>query len=87
MVDLEGSPDVEGGTLLDVERLVLEGIHSSGGGQVDHDVVAALDNQRKRLDLTLGIARLANGGSGVQTQGGLPAVQSLVILVCEESNC
>lgn len=84
MVDLEDHLDVELGTLLDGEGLVLESVDGSRGGQIDDDVGTALDNQGQRFDDTLRIAGLADGVAGVQAQRGLPAVEGLIILVCGE---
>lgn len=82
MVDLEDNLDVELSTLLNGERLVLKTVDSSGGGQVDHDVGTALDDQGQRFDHALRVTRLADRAAGVQAQRGLPAVEGLVILVC-----
>jgi hypothetical protein len=88
VVDLENNLDVELGTLLDGEGLVLEAVHSTGGRQLDHDVGAALGDQGQRLDDALGVVGLADGFTGVQTQRGLPAVQGFIILVWgERGNC
>ena len=87
VVDLECCLDPEGGTLLDGEGLVLEVIHSPGGGQVDHDIGTVLDNQGQGLDHTLGIVGLADGVARVQAQRGLPAVQSFIVLVCTMELC
>lgn len=44
MVDLEDHLDVELGTLLYGEGLVLEVVDSSRGGQIDDDIGTALDD-------------------------------------------
>lgn len=84
MVHLEDDLDVEGGTLLDREGLVLEGLERIGSRQVNHNIGASLHLQGKRLDDALsGVIGVANGSSSGQTQGGLPAVERLVVRVCE----
>jgi hypothetical protein len=84
VVDLEDNLDVELGTLLDGEGLVLEAVHSTGGRQLDHDVGAAIGDQGQRFDDALGVVGLADGFTGVQTQGGLPAVHGFIVLVWRE---
>lgn len=82
MVDLEDNLDVELGTLLDGEGLVLEAVDGAGGGQVDHDVGTTLGDQGERLDDALGVVGQADRLTGVQAQGGLPAVHGFIVLVC-----
>lgn len=84
VVDLEDDLDVELGTLLDSEWLFLEGVDGTGGGQIDGDVGAAVDDERERLDDTIGVAGLANGLACVQTQGGLPTDHGLIVGICGE---
>lgn len=82
MLDLENDLDSESGTLLDREGLVLQLVERAGGRQLDHDVRTPLDLQRQGLDNALPrVVGVADGSAGVQSQGGLPAVQGLVVLV------
>lgn len=84
MVDLENHLDMELGSFLNGEWLVLELLDSLGRRQLDLHIVAALDPQGKGLNETLGVAGLSNGVASVQTQGGFPADHGLIILVCWE---
>lgn len=79
---LEDDLDAERGSLLDGEGLVLERLQGTGGGELNDHVGAALDLEGEGLDDTLaGVVGVSDGGSGVQTKGGLPAVEGLVVLV------
>lgn len=83
MVHLEDDLDVEDGTLLDLEGLVLEGVERIGSRQINHNIGASFHLQGKGLDDALsGVIGVANRSSSGQTQRGLPAVERLVILVC-----
>lgn len=50
MLNLKNSLDPEIGPLLDRKRLILERVQSTGGGQIDDDIVTARNLQRERLD-------------------------------------
>ena len=82
IVHLEQDLDVEFGALLNGKWLLLQGVDSAGGGQVDSNVGAAINNERERLDDTVGITGLANWLALVQTKGGLPADHGLIIGIC-----
>jgi hypothetical protein len=43
MMDLELNLDPEGRSLLDGERLVLEGLDCTRRGDIDHDIIATFD--------------------------------------------
>lgn len=81
VVDLENDLDVELGTLLDGEGLVLEAVDGLGARQLDHDVGATLGDQGQRLDHALGVVGLTDRVTGIQAQGGLPAVHGFIVLV------
>lgn len=79
----EDNLDAEGGALLDRERLILEGVDGSGSGHVDDHVGASLNLQGQGLDDALsGVVGVTGGFAGVQAEGGLPAVEGFVVLVC-----
>lgn len=46
MLDNEGALDAEAGALLDGERLVLKAVDGTRSGEIDGDVVAAIDFER-----------------------------------------
>lgn len=83
MVHLEDNLDPERSALLDGERLILETLESAGGGEVDEDIGAAFDFQGEGLDDAFaGVVGVADGFAAVQAQGGFPAVEGFVVLVC-----
>lgn len=83
MLDLEYGLDAEIGPLLDRERLVLQPVERARSGQVDDDIIAALDLQCQRLDDAFSrVVRVGNRRAGVQAQRRFPPVQGLVVLVC-----
>jgi hypothetical protein len=87
VVHLESNLGVELGPLFDCEGLVLQFLESLGATQVEGDIwfTGSLDGERFD-DAFAGVFRVTNGIAGVQTQGSLPSVERLVVLICEAKN-
>ena len=80
---MEDDLDAERGALLDGEGFVFQALEGTGGGELDDHVWPSLDLESQGLDDALpGVIGVSNGLAGVQTQGGFPAVQGFVVLVC-----
>lgn len=82
MVDLEGNLDTECGAFLDGEGLVFQSFEGTGGGEIDDDVRTVFHLESERFDNTAIVAVLSYRVARVQAQGGFPAVQGFVALVC-----
>ena len=69
----------------DGEGFRLEGFDGAGSGQVDGDVRSTFDFEGEGSDdaasLIFGVD--CDGGGGGDAEGGFPAVEGFVILVCE----
>lgn len=80
---LELDLDAEGRSLLDCKWLFLERLEGTGRRQLNHHVGTALDLQGEGLDDAFsGVVGVADRVAGVEAEGGFPAVQGFVILVC-----
>jgi hypothetical protein len=79
---LENDLGPEFGALLDCERFVFEVLQRSGAREIHRDVWSAFRFDGEGMDDALSrVFRVADGITCVQTEGGLPAVEGLVMLV------
>lgn len=75
VVDLEGHLDAEVGALLDLEGLIFQLFNCAFGGDIDYDVGPAFNLEGEGLDdACSGVVGVANRVTGVETEGGFPAV-------------
>ena len=83
VLDLELCLHAEGSTLLDDERLLLEGLKGARRLEVDDDVGTAIDFETERVDDTFaGVVEVGDVLALAETKGSLPLVQGFIILVC-----
>lgn len=74
---------VELGAFFDRERFVFERLEGVGARQVERDVWAAGGFNGEGLDDAFArVVGVADGVAGVEAQGGFPAVEGFVVLVC-----
>jgi hypothetical protein len=83
VLDLELCLHAECSTLLDNERLLLEGLKGARRLEVDDDVGTAIDFETERVDDTFaGVVGVGDVLALAQTKGSLPLVQGFIVLVC-----
>ena len=83
VLDLELCLHAECSTLLDGERLLLEGLEGARRLEVDDDVGAALNFETERVDDAFaGVVGVRDVLALAETKGSFPLVECLVVLVC-----
>lgn len=83
MLDAEAGLHAESSTLLDGEGLLVQGLESTGLGQVDNDVGAAfhLETEGDQDDFPR-VIRVGDGLAATETERLFPLAKGLVVLVC-----
>lgn len=82
MLDTEASLHSEHGALLDREWLVLQRVEGAGSGEIDDDILTALDLEAEREnDNFAWVVGVAESVAAADTEGLLPFAERLVVLV------
>ena len=80
MLHLEARLHAEGGALLDGEGVLVEVLERAGFGQVDDDVLAALDFEAEREDDDFArVAGVAEVVARAEAEGFLPFAEGFVV--------